>query len=140
MSLLKIFKSSCKSLLASKLTLSEHFPKISKVTLLKVTKIVSLLKISDLHGKHYWLHPNTFHDFQKKKFCTSRCSEPRCFYWYFISELELWPNKILHISNVKLAMAAAVVSVWTWKKELWLHFTVYGPTLRLGRSTQCIIR
>ena len=32
-SLLKIFKSFCKSLLPSKLTLSEHFPKNSKVTL-----------------------------------------------------------------------------------------------------------
>ena len=51
-SLLKIFKSSCKSLLASKLTLSEHFPKISKVTLLKVTKIVSLSKVLLL--KKFW--------------------------------------------------------------------------------------
>ena len=33
-------------LVAAKLTLSEHFPKISKVTLLKVTKIVSLSKVS----------------------------------------------------------------------------------------------
>ena len=50
------FKSSCKSLLTSKSTLSEHFPKISKVTKLvnhlKVTKLVSLSKVSLL--KNFW--------------------------------------------------------------------------------------
>ena len=64
MSLLKIFKFSYKSLLASNLALSEHFPKISKVTLFQKCHF---WKIIDLHEKYSWHHPKHFPWFSKKK-------------------------------------------------------------------------
>ena len=64
-SLLKISKSSCKSLLASNPTLSEHFPKISKVTKIVSLSKVSLLKLIYMENIIGIIIPNTFHDFPK---------------------------------------------------------------------------
>ena len=73
---LKIFKSSCKSLLSSNPTLSEYFPKISKVTLLKLTQILKFSenaqKIDDNNDLQEDLKIFKIDTFEQHKFCTCK--------------------------------------------------------------------